>query len=134
MEWVDPVYCAGHWVPEMVELAGGIDTLSRKGGDSVRLSWEDVLNWAPEVLVISPCGFNLAAAAEQAPQLFARAGWSELPAVRQNRVYAVDANSYFARPGPRLIDGVLLLAHLIHPELCDWTGPREAFQRISRNC
>jgi iron complex transport system substrate-binding protein len=130
MEWVDPVYCSGHWVPEMVELAGGIDGLSRKGADSVRVAWQEVLNWAPEVLIISPCGFNLPVASEQALQLFARPGWSELPAVRQNRVYAVDANSYFARPGPRLIEGVMLLAHLIHPELCEWTGPKEAFRSI----
>lgn len=130
MEWVDPVYCSGHWVPEMVELAGGVDGLSRKGADSVRVPWQDVLNWAPEVIIIGPCGFNLSGASEQALQLFARPGWSELPAVRQTRVYAVDANSYFARPGPRLIEGVMLLAHLIHPELCEWTGPKEAFRSI----
>jgi iron complex transport system substrate-binding protein len=130
MEWVDPVYCSGHWVPEMVALAGGVDALSRKGADSVRVTWGEVLNWAPEVLIISPCGFNLVGASEQARQLFARPGWNDLPAVRQNRVYAVDANAYFARPGPRLIEGVMLLAHLIHPRLCGWTGPSEAFQSI----
>jgi iron complex transport system substrate-binding protein len=117
MEWVDPIYCSGHWVPEMVELAGGIDGLSRNGGDSVQVTWEDILNWAPEVLIVSPCGFNLAKAAEQARHLFTRAGWNDLPAGRQNRVYAVDANSYFARPGPRVIEGVELLAHLIHSDL-----------------
>jgi len=122
MEWVDPVYCSGHWVPEMVESAGGVDALSRKGADSVRISWDEVLNWAPEVLIISPCGFNLAGASRQARQLFARPGWCDLPAVRQNRVYAVDANSYFARPGPRLI----------HPELCQWTGPARAFQSTGK--
>jgi iron complex transport system substrate-binding protein len=131
LEWVDPLYGSGHWVPEMVALAGGVDALSRKGADSVRVSWDEVLNWAPEVLIISPCGFNLVGALEQARQLFARPGWNDLPAVRQNRVYAVDANAYFARPGPRLIDGVMFLAHLIHPELCEWTGPSEAFQSIS---
>ncbi|HWV99428.1 MAG TPA: cobalamin-binding protein [Candidatus Acidoferrum sp.] len=130
MEWVDPVYCSGHWVPEMVELAGGVDALSRKGTDSVRMAWEDVVNWGPEVLIISPCGFDLAGASEQALQLFARPGWKDLPAVRQNRVYAVDANSYFARPGPRVVAGVELLAHLIHPELCEWGGAEDAFQCI----
>jgi iron complex transport system substrate-binding protein len=132
MEWVDPVYCSGHWVPEMVELGGGVDALSRKGTDSVRVVWQDVLNWAPEVLIINPCGFNLAGASEQARQLSARPGWTDLPAVSQNRVYAVDANSYFARPGPRVIDGVMLLAHLIHPELCNWKGSDKAFQNINR--
>jgi iron complex transport system substrate-binding protein len=128
MEWVDPVYCSGHWVPEMVELAGGVDALSRKGADSVRITWQEVLNWAPEVLIISPCGFNLRGALQQASQLSARPGWTDLPAVRQNRVYAVDANSYFARPGPRTVEGVELLTHLIHPELRGWAGPSDAFK------
>jgi iron complex transport system substrate-binding protein len=128
MEWVDPVYCSGHWVPEMVELAGGVDALSHKGADSVPVAWQDVLNWAPEVLIVSPCGFDLSGASKQALQLSARRSWTDLPAVRQNRVYAVDANSYFARPGPRVIDGVNLLAHLIHPELCDWNGPGNSFR------
>jgi iron complex transport system substrate-binding protein len=124
MEWVDPVYCSGHWVPEMVELAGGIDKLSRKGTDSVRITWEDVVEWAPEVLIISPCGFNLSTAAQQSVQLFTYRGWDDLPAVRHGRVYAVDANSFLARPGPRVVEGVELLAHLIHPELHQWNGPR----------
>jgi iron complex transport system substrate-binding protein len=130
IEWVDPVYCGGHWVPEMVELAGGVDTLSRKGSDSVRVAWSDVLNWAPEVLIVGPCGFNVLAASKQALQLFSHAGWGDLPAVRQKRVYAVDANAYFARPGPRVIEGVELLAHLIQPELCDWKGSDKAFRNV----
>jgi len=130
MEWLDPVYCSGHWMPEMVEIAGGVDALARKGTDSVRIPWDDVLQWAPEVLIITPCGFNLDKVIEQTPPLFNYPGWSELPAVRANRVYAVDANSYFARPGPRVVDGTELLAHLIHPELFHWQGPQEAFRRI----
>jgi iron complex transport system substrate-binding protein len=130
MEWVDPVYCSGHWVPEMIELAGGVDRLSRKGADSIRMAWQDVLNWAPEVVIVSPCGFNLRGASEQARQLVNNPGWTLLPAVRQSRVYAVDANSYFARPGPRVVDGVELLAHLTNPELCDWTGPKCAFENV----
>jgi iron complex transport system substrate-binding protein len=129
LEWLDPVYCSGHWMPEMVEIAGGVDALGRKGTDSVRIPWNDVLEWAPEVLIITPCGFNLDRVVEQTPQLFSNPGWSELPAVRNGRVYAVDANSYFARPGPRVVDGTELLAHLIHPELFQWEGPPEAFQR-----
>lgn len=130
LEWLDPVYCSGHWMPEMVEIAGGVDALARKGTDSVRIPWDDVLKWAPEVLIITPCGFNLDKVIEQTPQLFAYPGWSELPAVRANCVYAVDANSYFARPGPRVVDGTELLAHLIHPELFQWEGSQEAFRRI----
>jgi hypothetical protein len=133
LEWADPVYCAGHWVPEMVELAGGVDGLARKGTDSVRIEWEEVLKWAPEVLILSPCGFHLEEALEQISYLESRTGWAELPAVREGRVYAVDASSYFARPGPRIIDGTELLAHLIHPELADWQGPANAFLRVPTN-
>ena len=130
MEWLDPVYCSGHWMPEMVEIAGGVDALSRKGADSVRIPWDDVLEWAPEVLVITPCGFNLEKVIEQSQQLIDYSGWSELPAVREGRVYAVDANSYFARPGPRVVEGTELLAHLIHPKLFSWGGPASAYKRL----
>jgi len=131
MEWADPVYCAGHWVQEMVELAGGTDELARKETDSVRIPWVDVLKWCPEIIIFSPCGFNLEKAFKQASHLKSQPGWAELPAVRNQRVYAVDANSYFARPGPRVVEGTELLAHLIHPELFDWNGPDDAFRRIS---
>lgn len=130
MEWLNPVYCSGHWMPEMVEIAGGVDALARKGSDSVRIPWDAVLEWAPEVLVITPCGFNLDKVVELTQQLFTNPGWSDLPAVRDGQVYAVDANSYFARPGPRVVEGTELLAHLIHPELFQWEGPQEAFRRI----
>jgi iron complex transport system substrate-binding protein len=130
MEWIDPVYCSGHWVPEMVRIAGGVDKLGREGVDSVRISWNDVVQWAPEVLVVMPCGCGLAKAAEQGRQLFHYPGWSELPAVREGRVYAADANSYFARPGPRVVEGTELLAHLLHPTVFEWKGPSDAFCRL----
>src|SRR3984893_11687996 len=103
MEWIDPVYCSGHWVPEMVRIAGGIDKLGREGADSVRIPWNDVLQWAPEVLLVMPCGCGSAKAADQARQLFSYPRLSEVPAVRNGHVYAVDASSYFARPGPRVV-------------------------------
>jgi iron complex transport system substrate-binding protein len=130
MEWLDPVYCSGHWVPEMVTLAGGRDALSRQGEDSVRVSWDDVVKWAPEVLIITPCGFNLEKSVEQAQQLVRYPGWFDVPAVREHRVYAVDANSFFARPGPRVVDGTELLAHLIHPSVFEWKGSSTAFQLL----
>lgn len=133
MEWADPVYCAGHWVPEMVERAGGFDALARKGTDSVRIAWDDVLKWAPEILIFSPCGFNLEKALEQIAFLEALPGWDELPAVRSGQVYAVDANSYFARPGPRVVEGTELLAHLFHPELFGWSGPADAFRAVKKS-
>jgi iron complex transport system substrate-binding protein len=128
MEWIDPVYCSGHWVPEMVKIAGGVDALGREGADSVRIAWEDVLKWSPEVLIVTPCGLNLDRVVSKAEQLLDYPGWGDLPAVRGGRVYAVDANSYFARPGPRVVEGTELLAHLIHPDLFPWQGPAKAYQ------
>lgn len=131
MEWLDPVYASGHWVPELVKIAGGIDELGRERGESVRVSWENVAAWAPEVLVIMPCGFNLQQTMKQVWGVFAyhSSPFFDLPAVRNGRFYAVDANSYFARPGPRVVEGAELLAQLIHPELFDVTDSN-AFQPI----
>jgi iron complex transport system substrate-binding protein len=131
MEWLDPVYCSGHWVPEMVRIAGGEDLLGREGSDSVRVAWDDFLASKPEVIVLMPCGYQLERAVALAPQLVTRPGWQDLPAVQQNRVYAVDASSYFARPGPRVIEGTQLLAHILHPEIFSWHGPADAFRRIT---
>ncbi len=131
MEWLSPPYCAGHWVGEMVEFSGGEDRLARKGQDSVRMKWEEIVAYAPEVLILSPCGFHLSEVIEQGHLLTGYPGWDELPAVKNGRVYAVDADSYFARPGPRVVDGIELLAHLIHPEHFSWDGPKEAYQTLS---
>lgn len=131
MEWLDPVFCSGHWVPEMVELAGGVDGVGQKGGESVRIDWQDVLDWDPEILVFMPCGYDLPAALQQAQALAAMQGYSQLAAVRNDRVHAVDASAYFARPGPRTLEGTELLAHLIHPELFGWDGPASAFAPVT---
>jgi iron complex transport system substrate-binding protein len=131
IEWIDPVYCSGHWVPEMVRIAGGIDKLGREGADTVRVLWDDVLQWSPEVLIAMPCGYDLEEAAARAQQLSSYPGWADLPAVRDGRVYAVDANSYFARPGPRVVEGTELLAHIIHPDLFEWNGRTDAFRSLA---
>ncbi|HET7551110.1 MAG TPA: cobalamin-binding protein [Gemmatimonadaceae bacterium] len=107
LEWTDPPYCAGHWVPEMIELAGGEDPLGRPGADSVRVSWDDIRAAEPEVVIVAPCGYGLA----QAEQLA-----STLPAIPGARVVPVDANSYFARPGPRYAEGIELLAGIFSSE------------------
>ena len=131
MEWLDPVYASGHWVPELVRIAGGIDELGRERGESVRISWEEIAAWSPEVLVIMPCGFNLQQTMKQVWSVFGyhSSPFFDLPAVRNGRVYAVDANSYFARPGPRVVEGAELLAQLIHPELFP-SADSNAFQTI----
>jgi iron complex transport system substrate-binding protein len=130
LEWVDPIYCGGHWIPQMLEWAGARDGNSKDGIDSVRITWEQILEYRPEVILVAPCGFKMPNALEQAALLASRPGWRDLPAVKDGKVYAVDANAYFARPGPRLIDGVELLAHLIHPDQFAWTGPTDAYAMV----
>ena len=123
IEWLDPVFASGHWVPELVKLAGGVDVLGRERGESVRVPWDEIVDAAPEVVVIMPCGFNLQQTMKQIWSVFgfqksdAARRFFELPAVRNGRVYVVDANSYFARPGPRVVEGAELLARLINPAL-----------------
>ncbi|MEK6683102.1 MAG: cobalamin-binding protein [Nitrospirota bacterium] len=131
MEWLSPPYNAGHWMPELVELAGGQDKLARKGRDSVRISWERILDYAPEVFILCPCGFHLEEAVRQARLLTRYPDWRRLPAIQNGRVYAVDASSYFARPGPRIVDGLELMAAMIHPEAFSWSGPATAFRSLT---
>ena len=130
IEWVDPIYCGGHWIPQMLDWAGAEDRNSKHGTDSVRIPWERVLEYQPEVVIVSPCGFKTDKALEQSIKLMERPGWNDLPAVKQGKVFAVDANAYFARPGPRIVEGVELLAHLIHPEDFHWTGSADAYRQV----
>lgn len=106
------------------------DALGRTGSDSVRTAWADVLAWAPEVILVSPCGYHLERTVRLAQSLPALPQWNELPAVQSGRVFAVDADSYFARPGPRVVDGVELLAHLIHPDRFPWMGPPQSYAQV----
>jgi iron complex transport system substrate-binding protein len=120
LEWLDPLYLGGHWVPEMVDWAGGRDMLGKAGVPSTRVTWEQVRTAQPEAVIIMACGFSVERTRREleANQPQSRwPGWQDLPAVRQHRVYAVDAAAYFSRPGPRLVDGVAILASLLHPEL-----------------
>ncbi len=116
LEWFDPPYFGGHWVPEMVRLAGGIDALGHEGEPSVAVEWQDIFRAQPEVIVLMPCGYNLARTIEVWRSTRPPQGWEDLPAVKASRVYAVDGNSYFSRSGPRLVDGLALLARLLHPD------------------
>ncbi|HEU5100855.1 MAG TPA: ABC transporter substrate-binding protein, partial [Roseiflexaceae bacterium] len=131
LEWLNPTFGPGHWLPELVELAGGRPGLGVGGSDSRRVAWDDVIAFAPEVIVVTPCGFDLPRTVEEARRVLpSRTGWNALPAVRNGRVYAVDGNAYFSRPGPRIVDSLELLAELIHPELCAGWGPRGAWQPL----
>ncbi len=117
LDWLDPLYCAGHWVPEMVSLAGGIDALAQPDRPSRPLAWDELAAASPDVLVLMPCGFSASRTAREAQPLLHRYDWDALPAVRSRKVFAVDATSFFSRPGPRLVEGVAILAALLHPEV-----------------
>ncbi len=117
LEWLDPPFSAGHWVPEMVHLAGGKELFAKAREPSRRLSWGGVLEAAPEVLVLMPCGFDVGRTLREAGALPMLPGWEDLPAVKDGRVWAVDANSHFSRPAPRLVEGVEILTRILHPEV-----------------
>lgn len=123
LEWLAPLYAAGHWVPQMVEWAGGLDRLGAAGAPSRQVTWDHLLAAAPDVLVLMPCGFSVNRTLRDLTQLTAHPGWQDLPAVKNSRVFAVDASSYFSRPGPRLVDGVAILAALFHPSRFGGTIP-----------
>jgi iron complex transport system substrate-binding protein len=116
LEWLDPLFSGGHWVPEMVHAAGGEDALAAPGQPSERITWERFVRSEPEIVILMPCGFDAGRALSEAAVLVETEGWGEIPAVRGGRVWAVDANSYFSRPAPRLVDGVETLARILHPE------------------
>lgn len=117
IEWLEPPFSAGHWVPGMVRLAGGEELFAKEGEPSGRITWDEVYEAAPEMLILMPCGFDTARTMREARVLPKLPGWNALPAVRNERVWVVDANSYFSRPAPRLVDGVEILARILHPEV-----------------
>ncbi len=117
IEWIDPPMLAANWMPELIELAGGRNGLTRAGTRSAGAPWEAVVAFDPQVIVIMPCGFGVDRAGREAPALFSRPGWAGLSAVRSGRVYAADGNAFFNRSGPRLVDSLELLAAMLHPNL-----------------
>ncbi len=131
LEWVDPPFVAGHWVPEMVVCAGGTDVLGKAGEPGFQTTWDRVLETKPEVIVVMPCGYHLPQVLEEGRKMQFPPGWKELPAVRAGRVYAVDASSYYSRPGPRLATGVETLAHILHPESAPVPPPPGAVGRLA---
>ncbi|HET9400421.1 MAG TPA: cobalamin-binding protein [Candidatus Acidoferrales bacterium] len=132
LEWLDPFYNAGHWVPEMVAAAGGEDVLSRAGQPSSQVAWEEIRAAAPDVIFIMPCGYNLEKAEAEFAQLKLPAGWNDLPAVRNGNIFITDANSYFSRPGPRLSEGVAILASALRPEITV-DIPENSIERFERS-
>ena len=127
-EWLEPPYSAGHWVPDMVAAAGGTDVAGMSGEPSHRMRWPDVAKLEPDVVILAPCGFDLDRTLAEIVPLDVSAHLLGTPARQESRVFAVDANAMFSRPGPRLADGVELLAHLLHPD--EFPDPGVPWSRI----
>jgi iron complex transport system substrate-binding protein len=125
MEWTDPPFCGGHWNPQLVELAGGIDPIGRAGQPSRRVTWDEIASADPDLIVLALCGYSLEGARREASALAGQEPWKNLRAVREGRVTIFDGNAYFSRPGPRIVDSLEMLAAVVHPEVF-----REAALRI----
>ncbi|MEM7008167.1 MAG: cobalamin-binding protein [Thermodesulfobacteriota bacterium] len=117
MEWLDPPYVGGHWIPEMVEIAGGHDGIGKAGEPSFIVKWDEIVEFAPQMLFLMPCGFDIEKTLNELGAVTSREEWFSLPATNRGEIYLVDANYYFNRPGPRIVDGLEILAHAIHPEI-----------------
>lgn len=130
VEWLDPVIAAGHWIPEMVGIAGGRDVLVSPGSPSPRMEMQKLLDADPDVLVLMPCGMNVAQARAEFEALTNLDDWREMSAFRNGRVYAVDSGALFSRSGPRLVDGLEIMARIIHPDLFSDPAPEEFCVRL----
>jgi iron complex transport system substrate-binding protein len=123
IEWTDPIFAAGHWVPEMISRAGGVDVLAKPGEHSTTRTLDAVREANPDVVLVAPCGFDLEGAAADAERVLATDDWTW---ARDKAVWALDANAFLSRPGPRVIDGIELLAHVMHPDLFGAPDPGRA--------
>ena len=128
LEWFDPLYVAGHWVPEMVALAGGFDVLGRIGQPSYRVDWHSVVDANPDVILLMPCGFDVRRTVKESAPLGRLQGWNALAAVKAGNVYALNGHAYFSRPGPRLVNGLEILARILHAKDADasWSSNEAA--------
>ena len=124
MEWVDPPFCSGHWGPELLEIAGGHDPLGRKHLPSAQIEWKQVLDARPEIIILALCGYNVSRARRDYELLRQLPGFDSLHASRRGEIYAVDASAYFARPGPRIVDSLEILAGILHPQEFREFAPR----------
>ncbi len=130
MEWLDPPFIGGHWVPEMVRLAGGTDGLGREGEHSRKVAWREIVSYDPEVIVFMFCGFDLERLLHELERVQLPSDWARMTAVRVGELYAVNGSAYFNRPGPRVVDGLEILAEVLHPELFPRQKPPGAWTRI----
>jgi iron complex transport system substrate-binding protein len=117
LEWIDPPFSCGHWSPELVRLAGGVEGIGREGNPSRTLYWDEVTAWQPEGLFLACCGFTVELTLRDLKILRSYPGWADLPCVRARRVYVINGSDYFSRRGPRLVDSLEILAHALHPDV-----------------
>ena len=130
LEWLDPLMASGHWIPEMVAMAGGREPVGKPGIPSRSVEWEEVRSSAPEILVLMPCGFAVERVLKETHLVTGLPGWNDLPAVQAGKVFAVNGHAYYSRPGPRLVDGLEILAHIIHPEAFPEPFPEDIVKRV----
>lgn len=115
LEWIDPPFCAGHWTPELIRLAGGIESIGQEGRPSRTITWDEIVRTDPDVLVLASCGFDLPRIRQDVPILTGNPGFGDLSCVRNGRIFLIDGSAYFNRPGPRLVDSLEILANALHP-------------------
>ena len=133
IEWIEPLFTAGHWVPQMVEYAGGINRLSTVGEPSRRMDIEEAVQMDPDIIVLMPCGFNMERTLKELPGLASNGNWKSLQAVKNGNVYAVNANAYFSKPGPRTVVGLEIMAKILHPEASQHIRvPKSSYKKISK--
>jgi iron complex transport system substrate-binding protein len=130
LEWFDPPFASGHWNPELIGLAGGVEMIGQPAARSRRLTWQDVAMSDPEIILLTPCGFTLDRSEAELPALLVRPEWSRLSAVQTGGVILVDGSAYFSRPGPRLVASLRLAAAAIDPEACDSLAPIQGWRRL----
>jgi iron complex transport system substrate-binding protein len=117
IEWIDPLMAGGNWMPELVQMAGGENLFGAAGQPSPWLDWDQIVAADPDVVLVHPCGFDMARTLQEMPLLEHRPGWHELKAVQRHRIFVADGNQYFNRPGPRIVESLEMLAEIFHPEL-----------------
>ena len=133
VEWIEPLFTAGHWVPQIVEYAGGINGLSTVGEPSRRMDIEEALQLDPDIIVVMPCGFDIERTLQELPGLRDNEKWKSLQAVKKGNVYAVNANAYFSKPGPRTVVGLEIMAKILHPEASQHIRvPKSSYKKISK--
>jgi iron complex transport system substrate-binding protein len=131
VEWIEPLFTAGHWVPQMVEYAGGMNGLSSIGEPSRRMDIEEAVQLDPNIIVLMPCGFDIKRTLKELPSLVRNQKWKSLQAVKNENVYAVNANAYFSKPGPRTVIGLEIMAKILHPEASQHIRvPKGSFKKL----